>query len=148
MKSVEVFTDGGCIGNPGRGAWAYLIKGLGEDKSSSGFSAETTNNKMELEAVIQSLIFLSEDAQREGFETVVYTDSQYVKNGITTWIHAWLKNGWKTASKDPVKNQDLWKRLLVLQNTLKPRWQWLKGHAGHPENEFCDALVQSTIKAN
>ncbi|PKL15432.1 MAG: ribonuclease HI [Spirochaetae bacterium HGW-Spirochaetae-6] len=139
---VLVFTDGACSGNPGPGGWGALIQSPQGEIELSGGAFATTNNRMELEAVIQALRFL----QSEGIEQAeLYTDSQYVKNGITQWVHNWKINQWKTAAKKPVLNQDLWQTLDELNQKLKISFHWLKGHAGHPENERCDALARSEI---
>ena len=140
MQSIEIFTDGGCSGNPGPGGWAYVALSDGKMVScSSGGEARTTNNRMELTAVIHAI----EDASLLGAsEIVLFTDSQYVKNGITVWINSWKKNGWKTASKDPVKNRELWEELDRLNTDVNIRWNWVKGHAGIKYNEMCDSLVR------
>lgn len=142
MDNLTVFTDGGCSGNPGPGGWAYVIINNGNTISfSSGGSQNTTNNVMELTAVIQAI----KACKTIGAEHMsVFTDSQYVKNGITTWIISWKKNGWKTASKDPVKNRALWEELDSLNNE-NIQWNWVKGHAGIEFNEMCDSLVQKEI---
>jgi ribonuclease HI len=145
---IEVFTDGGCIGNPGPGAWAYVIDDRNGRIEGSGYNPETTNNRMELTAVIEVLSFLRESAGSDAEQSrqfVIHTDSQYVKNGITQWIHNWKRNGWKTAAKKPVKNQDLWMKLDVLSTEIQPEWTWVKGHAGIELNERCDQLVQEAI---
>jgi ribonuclease HI len=140
-----IYTDGGCSGNPGPGGWAYvLVEGTGQ-LTASGFEAETTNNRMELTAVLKALEYAAGRQESKGREITVYTDSQYVKRGITEWIHTWEKNGWKTSNKKPVKNQDLWKSLKSIADTVPVSWEWLKGHAGDPLNELCDALVQKAI---
>ncbi|NNM54571.1 MAG: ribonuclease HI [Spirochaetales bacterium] len=144
-RDVLIHTDGGCIGNPGPGAWAFLIRSGGERWEGSGGEDLTTNNKMELTAVIKSLEAVGELPNRPQ-RIEIRTDSQYVKNGITTWIRSWLANGWKTASKGPVKNQDLWERLHLLNQEFHPHWTWVKGHAGNEDNEACDQLVQKTIR--
>lgn len=145
MAAIDVFTDGGCWGNPGPGGWAYVIKAEGLELQKNGFDAATTNNRMELLAVISALEYLEAQGKLAGI--AIHTDSQYVKNGITQWIHTWLKNSWKTASKEPVKNKELWMRLWELNQKARPEWKWVKGHAGHPENELCDQLVQQAIGA-
>ncbi len=144
-SSLLVHTDGGCIGNPGPGAWAFLIRWGSEQWDGSGWEELTTNNKMELMAVIQALESVSKLSPRPS-QIEIRTDSQYVKNGITTWIRSWMSNGWKTASKEPVKNQDLWERLHRLNQEFQPRWTWVKGHAGTEDNEYCDQLVQKTLR--
>ena len=144
-SAVLIHTDGGCIGNPGPGAWAFLLRSGGERWDGSGGEDLTTNNKMELTAVIKALEAVAKLPNRPQ-RIEIRTDSQYVKNGITTWIRSWLANGWKTASKEPVKNQDLWERLHALNQEFQPRWAWVKGHAGNEDNEACDQLVQKTIR--
>ncbi len=144
MDKVDIFTDGGCSGNPGPGGWAYVMLSDGRLMSySSGGEAQTTNNRMELTAVIHAI----EDASLLGVSEIsISTDSQYVKNGITTWIVSWKRNGWKTASKDPVKNRELWEHLDELNNSHKIRWAWVKGHAGIKYNEMCDSLVRKEME--
>lgn len=141
---IDIFTDGGCSGNPGPGGWAYVLIKNGEMLTyASGSSAQTTNNIMELSAVINAL---ESSILMEFNEINLYTDSQYVKNGITTWIFSWKKNGWKTASKDPVKNRELWEKLDVLNGRIKVNWCWVKGHAGIKYNEMCDSLVRKEMQ--
>jgi ribonuclease HI len=143
---IDIFTDGGCSGNPGPGAWAYVLREAGSEAEDSGFDPATTNNRMELTAVIRALGRARESlGSGHEAEIRVHTDSQYVKNGITDWIKKWKKNGWLTAGKDPVKNRELWERLDALASELKPSWIWVRGHSGHPENERCDALVRSRM---
>jgi ribonuclease HI len=146
MNRIRIYTDGGCSGNPGPGAWAYLILAQGEEIKRAGFVAQTTNNRMELQAVIQALQVVQSDASLRTSGLDLFTDSQYVKNGISQWIHNWIKNGWQTRSKQAVKNQDLWKQLLDLSSPLKIDWHWLMGHAGDRYNEACDRLVRQAIK--
>jgi ribonuclease HI len=141
---IEIFTDGGCSGNPGKGAWAYVLKSSGGEEEASGFDAATTNNRMELTAVIKALERAKSGSGDASIK--VYTDSQYVKNGITEWIKKWKRNGWLTAAKDNVKNRGLWEELDALASELNPSWSWVKGHAGHPENERCDALVGERMR--
>ncbi len=141
MKKVRIFTDGACSGNPGPGGWGALLKYEDHERELSGGAANTTNNRMEMSAVINSLSSLNEKC-----DVVITTDSEYVKNGITKWIHGWLKNNWKTAAKKPVKNQDLWKELLRLTKNHNIEWKWVKGHSGHPENERCDFLATNEIE--
>ena len=143
MESIEIYTDGGCHGNPGPGAWAFVIQ-LSDDAEDSGSELQTTNNRMELQAVIEALRYV---VRQEYCDRAinVHTDSQYVRNGITNWIRSWLRNGWKTASRKPVKNQDLWMRLYELDELVHPVWKWVRGHAGNPLNERCDQLVQNEI---
>lgn len=138
-KNIVVYTDGACSGNPGPGGWAVIITGISpEEIILSGGEKETTNNRMELTAAIRALEYLSGE---KGRGAVIYTDSQYVRNGILTWIQNWKKNGWKTAKKEAVKNADLWRRLDQLNMELVPQWQWLKGHDGHEYNERCDQIA-------
>jgi ribonuclease HI len=158
MSEVIIYTDGGCSGNPGPGGWAFVIRlpadrdaksdaGTGEILGSGG-EANTTNNRMELRAVIASL----EEAERllasegaPGAPVAVHTDSQYVKNGIGSWILNWKRNGWRTSDKKPVKNRELWEELDAVVARVKPRFVWVKGHAGVEDNERCDAMVQAEI---
>lgn len=144
MDKIDIFTDGGCSGNPGPGGWAFVALSNGNVLSySSGGDAQTTNNKMELTAVIKAL----ETCQNLGVKTVsISTDSQYVKNGITAWIYNWKKNGWKTASKDPVKNKELWVELDKIRSNFDINWVWVKGHAGIEFNEMCDSLVRKEME--
>ncbi len=144
MNKVDIFTDGGCSGNPGPGGWAFVILSNGGVLSyASGGDEQTTNNKMELTAVIRAL----ETCQNLAIKTVsISTDSQYVKNGITAWIYNWKKNGWKTASKDPVKNKELWVELDNLRSNFEINWVWVKGHAGIEFNEMCDSLVRKEME--
>ncbi|MDD4082528.1 MAG: ribonuclease HI [Sphaerochaetaceae bacterium] len=140
MNEVIVYTDGGCSGNPGPGGWAFVVV----DKSqvvfkSSGNEKATTNNRMELTAVINALKYA---INKDGEKVMLITDSQYVKNGITMWIFNWKKNGWRTANKQPVKNQDLWKELDLWTEKTKVQWSWVKGHAGNTYNEMCDSMVR------
>lgn len=140
FKQVEIFTDGACSGNPGPGGWAAILRYRDTEKEISGFSAHTTNNKMELTAVIEALRCLKESCM-----VVIYSDSTYLRKGITTWIHGWKRNGWKTRDKTPVKNRDLWETLEVESKKHRITWEWVQGHAGHPENERCDALARAEI---
>lgn len=143
---MTIYTDGGCIGNPGVGAWAYVLEADGVFvKEGSGYDPETTNNKMELAAVIEALKAASALGARK---ITLYTDSQYVKNGITSWINKWKINGWRTAGRDPVKNKEYWVALDELRNLADVTFSWVKGHAGIPGNERCDALVAQTIEAH
>jgi ribonuclease HI len=144
---MEIYTDGGCSGNPGPGGWAFVIKRPAHPEGNiegSGSEKFTTNNKMELTAVIQALERFKLLACGESLTVV--TDSQYVKNGITSWIHGWKKNGWRTASKEPVKNRELWERLDLLAGEIGPEWRWVKGHAGNELNERCDQLVNDRMR--
>lgn len=144
MDNVIIYTDGGCSGNPGPGGWSFVLRmPTNEEILGSGGEANTTNNRMELRAVIASL----EEAERRapGASVVVNTDSQYVKNGITTWIASWKRNGWRTSDKKPVKNRELWEELDAVAARVKPTFKWVKGHAGVDDNERCDAMVQVEI---
>lgn len=136
MKHVQLITDGACKGNPGKGGWACILR-FGEYKREVyGCSPRTTNNRMELAAVIEGLRKLKEMCSVE-----IVTDSEYVKNGMTSWITGWKRNGWKTAAKKPVVNQDLWMMLDELVNANKVKWTWTKGHASHEDNNRCDELA-------
>ena len=136
-KTVEIFTDGACRGNPGPGGWGAILRYNGVEKEISGGEAETTNNRMELMAAISALAALKRHSHVE-----LYTDSAYVKNGISQWIHGWKRNGWKTADRKPVKNAELWQQLDALRAKHDISWHWVKGHAGHPENERADELAR------
>ena len=136
MKTVEVFTDGGCRGNPGFGGWGAVLRFGGHERELRGSEENTTNNRMELLAAISAL-----EAMTEPCKVVLTTDSTYVKDGITRWIRNWKANGWKTAAKKPVKNKDLWERLDAECLRHQVDWRWVKGHAGHPENERADGLA-------
>ncbi|MGI3166614.1 ribonuclease HI [Pseudooceanicola sp. 200-1SW] len=143
MAEFLAFTDGACSGNPGPGGWGVLLQAReGEavlkERELKGGEAQTTNNRMELLAAINAL-----DALGRSTEITIYTDSQYVKNGVTGWIHGWKKNGWKTAAKKPVKNAELWQALDEAAKRHQVTWKWVKGHAGHPENERADALARA-----
>ncbi len=137
---IEIFTDGACLGNPGPGGWGALLRWKGKEKELSGGEAHTTNNRMELKATIEAL-----RAIKKPVPIHIYTDSQYVKNGITLWLVDWKKNGWKTKQKDPVKNQDLWEDLDQIASQYAITWHWIKGHAGHVENERVDVLARSAV---
>jgi len=137
---VELFTDGACRGNPGPGGWGAILRFKDHEKELYGAEPDTTNNRMELKAVIEGLNALSRDCPVR-----VTTDSQYVKNGITQWIHNWKRNGWKTAAKKPVKNVDLWQELDQASQRHQVEWAWVRGHTGHPENERADALANRAI---
>ena len=140
MKKVEIFTDGGCRGNPGPGGWGALLRYGCHERELWGGEPDTTNNRMELTAVIEAL-----KALREPVEATITTDSQYVKNGVTQWLPNWKRNGWKTAAKKPVKNRDLWEELDRQLQRHVVRWKWVKGHAGHAENERVDALANRAM---
>ncbi len=137
---VEVYSDGACRGNPGPGGWGVLLRAKGAEKELWGGEAATTNNRMELTAVIRALEALNRQSTVR-----VYTDSQYVQKGISEWIHSWKRRKWMTADKKPVKNVDLWQRLDELARQHQVEWHWVKGHAGHPENERADALANKGI---
>ncbi|MBO6719015.1 MAG: ribonuclease HI [Rhizobiaceae bacterium] len=137
MKTVEIFTDGACSGNPGPGGWGAILRYNGTVRELKGGEAETTNNRMELKAAIRALEALKEPCRVE-----LYTDSSYVKDGISGWIHGWKRNGWKTAAKKPVKNAELWQELEAQTARHDVHWHWVKGHAGHPENERADELAR------
>lgn len=138
---IKIYTDGACKGNPGNGGWGALIKFGEKNVEIFGGEAETTNNRMELTAVIKAL----EKIKSENQIAEVYTDSTYVQKGISEWIIAWKKNGWKSSNKKPVKNQDLWMKLDNLNNQLNITWRWIKGHAGHAENERADYLANQGV---
>ncbi|MFC3613880.1 ribonuclease HI [Lutimaribacter marinistellae] len=146
MPEIIAYTDGACSGNPGPGGWGVLLQAkdgetIVKERELCGGEAGTTNNRMELLAAITAL----ETLERASTVTVV-TDSAYVKNGVTGWIHGWKRNGWKTAAKKPVKNADLWQRLDTAQARHDVTWKWVKGHAGHPENERADELARAGMK--
>lgn len=145
MEDIVVYTDGGCHGNPGPGGWGIVVIADGVAKQLSGGEKFTTNNKMELTAAIVALSVIKNTLSFAGRKVVVNIDSQYVKNGITTWIHSWKKKGWITADKKPVKNQELWIQLDNLNSSMEVTWNWVKGHAGVEYNEICDQLCQSEI---
>lgn len=136
-KQVEIFTDGSCLGNPGPGGYGVVMRYKQHEKELSAGFHRTTNNRMELLAAIEGLAALKSPC-----DVVLTTDSQYVRQGITQWIHNWKKRGWKTADKKAVKNADLWQRLDTESQRHNIDWQWVKGHAGHPENERCDELAR------
>ena len=140
MKKVVIYSDGGCHGNPGPGAWAAVLKYGKHVREVTGGTAATTNNRMELMAAIESLNLL-----KEACDIDFHTDSEYVRNGITQWLAGWKRNGWRTAAKKPVKNADLWQRLDAANARHTVRWHWVKGHAGNDLNERCDELVQQAI---
>ena len=143
MKQIEIFTDGACSGNPGPGGWGVLLRWNGVTKELYGGEADTTNNRMELTAAIKAL-----NALKEPCKVDLYTDSVYVRNGISSWIDSWKANNWKTSAKKPVKNAELWQQLDEARSRHKVSWHWVKGHAGHPENERCDELARKGVDEN
>ena len=142
-KPVDIFTDGACSGNPGPGGWGAVLRYQGVENELHGGEAETTNNRMEMLAAIMAL-----EAMKRPVHAVIHTDSTYLRDGITKWIHSWKQRGWKTAAKKPVKNVDLWQRLEAALERHEVEWRWVKGHAGHPENERADALARAGIPGN
>jgi ribonuclease HI len=138
--AVEVYADGACSGNPGPGGWVAILRYRGVEKELSGGEAGTTNNRMELMAAIMAL-----EALTRNVPVKIHTDSMYVKDGITRWIHAWKRKGWRTADDKPVKNVDLWQRLDAAAAGHRVEWEWIRGHAGHPENERADKLARAAI---
>jgi len=139
-KSVEIFTDGACRGNPGPGGWGAILRFKGQEKEIYGASPETTNNQMELQAAIEALSCLKEPCK-----VTLTTDSEYVRKGITEWIQGWKQKGWRNSQRQPVKNQEYWQILDLLNKKHEVDWHWVKGHAGHPENERADALANKAI---
>ncbi len=140
-KSVEIYSDGACSGNPGPGGWGAILRYRTTEKEFSGFTPMTTNNRMEMTAVIQAL-----GALKQPCNVKIYTDSQYLKDGITKWIRKWKRNGWLTSGKEPVKNRDLWEALDAAVQEHAVEWHWVRGHQGHPENERCDELARTAIR--
>lgn len=141
-KIVEIFSDGACSGNPGPGGWGTMLRYDGHEKELSGFDPETTNNRMEMTAAIAGLAALKRPCRVR-----LTTDSEYLMKGITEWIDGWIRRGWKNSQKKDVANRDLWERLLEVARPHQVEWCWVRGHAGHPENERCDALARAAIKA-
>ncbi|MEL6287320.1 MAG: ribonuclease HI [Pseudomonadota bacterium] len=137
MPDVTIYTDGACSGNPGPGGWGAILISGDHRKELHGGAAQTTNNRMELEAAVRAL-----EALKAPSTVALYTDSNYVRDGITKWIHGWKRNGWKTAAKKPVKNEELWRALDTAAARHAVNWHWVKGHAGDPENERADALAR------
>jgi len=137
---IDIYSDGACSGNPGPGGWGAVLRWRGHERELKGGEADTTNNRMEMMAAIQALESLKRPSRVR-----VHTDSTYLRNGITQWIHAWKAKGWKTANKKPVKNIDLWQRLEAAIERHDVEWRWIKGHAGHPENERADQLARDGI---
>lgn len=142
MTRVDVYTDGACSGNPGPGGWGAILTSGDNEREISGGEADTTNNRMELMAAIMAL-----ETMKRAVEVHLHTDSTYVRDGITKWIHGWKKNGWRTAAKKPVKNADLWQRLEEAASRHTVEWHWVKGHAGHPQNERADELARGGLEA-
>lgn len=136
LPQVDIFTDGACRGNPGPGGWAALIRYGDKEKEIAGGEPMTTNNRMELTAAIRGL-----DALTKPCRVRLHTDSQYLRDGITRWIHGWLRNGWRTSDRKPVKNAELWQELLEATKRHRIEWHWVRGHSGHPENDRVDALA-------
>ncbi len=142
MKQVEIFTDGACKGNPGPGGWGVLMRMGRHAKEMSGGEAETTNNRMELTAAIKALAALTEPCAVD-----LHSDSKYVVEGMTSWVDGWQKRGWKTANKRPVQNEDLWRELIEVASRHEVKWNWIKAHNGHPENERADQLASAEAEA-
>ena len=141
LKKVQLITDGSCIGNPGPGGWACILRYGGKKREIFGCEEETTNNRMELKAAVEGLRTLKESCEVE-----IVTDSNYVKHGITEWIHKWKRNGWQTGGKKPVANQDLWHELDEQVSQHKVKWEWTKGHSSHADNNRCDELAQTAAR--
>lgn len=142
-EKVEIYTDGACQGNPGPGGWGVILRYKGVEKELSGYVPATTNNRMELQAAIEGLKVLKRAVHAD-----LYTDSQYLRDGITKWLPQWKQKGWSLSTKKPVKNKDLWEELDVLAQQHTVAWHWVRGHAGHPENERADELARQAIKDN
>ena len=140
MNEVEAFTDGACRGNPGPGGWGVLLRHQGREKELSGGDPQTTNNRMEMTAAIRAL-----EALKRPCRVALYTDSTYLRSGIMEWLPVWRRRGWRTASGKPVKNQDLWLELAAQTERHEVSWHWVRGHAGHPENERADALANEGL---
>ena len=140
---VDIFTDGACLGNPGPGGWGVILRWRGVERELSGGAPDTTNNRMELTAAIRGLEALTRPVPAR-----IHTDSTYVRDGITTWIHRWKRNGWRTTGRRPVQNKDLWQELDAVLGDREVNWHWVRGHAGHPENERADALARAAAQAN
>ena len=143
LKKVEIFTDGACSGNPGPGGWGAILRWNGITRELYGGERDTTNNRMELMAAINAL-----DALKVPCYVDLYTDSVYVRDGISSWIDGWKARDWKTSAEKPVKNADLWQQLDLARSRHEVNWHWVKGHAGHPENERCDALARKGVDEN
>lgn len=140
IEKVEIYTDGACQGNPGPGGWGALLRYKGTEKELAGFSPSTTNNRMELQAAIEALKSL-----KRPMKVDLFTDSQYLRNGVTQWMFQWKKNNWRLSNNKPVKNQELWEALDELVKIHHVSWHWVRGHSGHPENERADALARQAI---
>jgi ribonuclease HI len=140
-ERVEIYTDGACSGNPGPGGWGVILRYKGVEKELSGFDPATTNNRMELKAAIEGIKSL-----KRAVKVDLYSDSQYLRDGITKWLPKWKQNNWRLSNKKPVKNQDLWEELEAQIQAHTVHWHWVRGHAGHPENERADALAREAIK--
>ncbi|GGI91361.1 ribonuclease H [Legionella impletisoli] len=140
-KMIEIYTDGACKGNPGPGGWGVLLRYKGTEKTLLGAEPQTTNNRMELTAAIKGL-----EALKRACQVDLYTDSQYLRLGMSTWIVQWKKNNWRNSKKEPVKNADLWQKLDELAEKHTIHWHWIKGHSGHPENELVDELANKAIE--
>lgn len=145
MSGVQIWADGGCLGNPGPGGWAYVLQAAGQRVEGSGWDPQTTNNRMELVAVTEGLREAASRPELGSLPITVTTDSQYVQKGITQWIHTWVRNGWRTSGKAPVKNADLWTALWDLSRAMPVTWLWVMGHAGHEMNEACHSMVEKAI---
>ncbi len=141
-SGIEAFTDGACLGNPGPGGWGVVLRWRGHEKELAGSEPDTTNNRMELTAAIAAL-----EALRRPARIAIHSDSTYLRDGITRWILRWRQNGWRTADRRPVKNADLWQRLAAAAGRHQVTWHWLRGHAGHPDNERADALARAAARA-
>jgi ribonuclease HI len=141
MRRATIFTDGACLGNPGPGGWAAIVRTDRAERELSGFEPATTNNRMELRAAVEALASLPEPSGVD-----LHTDSQYLRTGMAEWLARWKRNGWRTADKKPVKNRDLWEALDALAQRHAIQWHWVRGHCGHPENERCDALANEAIR--
>jgi len=141
MKHVEIFSDGACLGNPGPGGWAAILRHGEVEKEISGGARDTTNNRMELQAVIEALRLLKAPCRVD-----VYTDSEYVRRGMTEWVKGWIARGWKTAARQPVANRELWEALVEAAAIHEIKFHWVRGHAGHPENERCDVLARAAAE--
>jgi len=142
QMTVEIFSDGACSGNPGPGGWGAILRWNSQEKELSGFAPETTNNRMELTGAIVAM-----EALKRPCRVRLTTDSEYLKKGMTEWIDGWVRRGWKNSQKKEVANRDLWEQLLALTGKHQVEWHWVRGHAGHAENERCDQLAREAIKA-